>query len=277
MKFYQLYKPDNLKPFLKWAGGKTKLIPSITQHLPANIKDYIYVEPFLGAGAVFFYLKPKNAIINDINKELINTYIIIRDNPDELIADLKKHKNEPEYFYYIRNLDITPLTDIQKASRTIFLNKTCFNGLYRVNKSGQFNTSFGKMKNPNIVNEPVIKAVSEFLNTNNIQIENEDYYKIFKKINKKHFVYLDPPYHQISKNFTAYTPGGWNMYTQISLKMACDELNKKNVKFLLSNSSSEFIKNLYKDYDISTVQTYRAISCKKNTRGIVDELLIKNY
>lgn len=270
-------------PFLKWVGGKRQLMHSIVEHLPEAIKDYKYIEPFIGGGAVLFNLQPKNAIINDFNEELINVYEIIKNNLDELIVDLKKHKNEAEYFYAIRGLDrntrFKKLTPVQRASRIIFLNKTCFNGLYRVNHAGEFNSPFGRYKNPNIINEPTLKAVNKFLNSNNIEIKSGDYSDVLKKADKKCFVYLDPPYHPISEssNFTGYVQGGWNIYDQIDLKTACDELHKKGVKFLLSNSSTEFIKDLYKNYKITIVKATRAINSNGANRGEVDEVLIRNY
>ena len=270
-------------PFLKWVGGKRQLMPSIVDHLPENIKDYKYIEPFIGGGAIFFNLQPKNAVINDYNEELINVYQVIKDNLDELIIDLKKHKNEAEYFYSIRSLDrngeFKKLSAVQRASRLIFLNKTCFNGLYRVNNAGEFNSPFGRYKNPNIVNEPTLKAVNKFLNNNNVEINSGDYSEILKQTDKKCFVYLDPPYHPISEssNFTGYVQGGWNMYDQIDLKTACDELHKKGVKFLLSNSSADFIKDLYKDFKITIVKANRAINSNGADRGEVDEVLIRNY
>lgn len=270
-------------PFLKWVGGKRQLMPSIVEHLPQNINDYKYIEPFIGGGAVLFNLQPKNAIINDFNEELINVYQVIKNNLDELIADLKKHKNEADYFYSIRSLDrngeFKKLTAVKRASRIIFLNKTCFNGLYRVNNAGEFNSPFGRYKNPNIVNEPTLKAVNKFLNNNNIEINSGDYSEILKQADKKCFVYLDPPYHPISEssNFTGYVQGGWNIYDQIDLKTACDELHKRGVKFLLSNSSADFIKDLYKDYKITIVKANRAINSNGADRGEVDEVLIRNY
>lgn len=270
-------------PFLKWVGGKRQLMPSIVEHLPQNINDYKYIEPFIGGGAVLFNLQPKNAIINDFNEELINVYQVIKNNLDDLIKDLKKHKNEADYFYSIRSLDrngeFKKLTAVQRASRVIFLNKTCFNGLYRVNNAGEFNSPFGRYKNPNIVNEPTLKAVNKFLNSNNIDIKSGDYSDVLKQADKKCFVYLDPPYHPISENsnFTGYVQGGWNIYDQIDLKTACDELHKRGVKFLLSNSSAEFIKDLYKDYIITIVKANRAINSNGADRGEVDEVLIRNY
>lgn len=260
-------------PFLKWVGGKRQLMPSIVEHLPKNIYSYKYIEPFIGGGAVLFHLQPKNAVINDFNIELINVYEVIKNNLDELVADLKKHKNTPEYFYEIRSLDrsadFNKLTSIQRASRIIYLNKTCFNGLYRVNNAGEFNAPFGHYKNPNIVNEPTLKAVHKFLNTNNVEIKKGDYSEVLKMADEKCFVYLDPPYHPISENsnFTGYVQGGWNVHNQIDLRKACDELNSKGIKFLLSNSSADFIKEQYEDYKINIVKANRAINSDGTNRN----------
>jgi len=272
-----------VSPFMKWVGGKRQLMPSIVENLPKNIKEYKYIEPFIGGVAVFFNLQPKNAIINDYNDELINVYIAIRDHLDELISDLKKHKNESEYFYKIRGLDRTQdfknLSPVERASRVIYLNKTCFNGLYRVNNAGEFNAPFGRYKNPNIVNEPTLKAVNKYLNTNNIIIKSGDYAEALKEANERTFVYLDPPYHPISENsnFTGYIQGGWNIFDQIRLREVCDELNARGVKFLLSNSSAPIIKDQYRNYTISTVKANRAINSDGTNRGEIDELLIRNY
>ena len=272
-----------IAPFLKWVGGKRQIMPSIVALLAKNMEDYNYVEPFVGGGAVLFHLQPKTAIINDFNTELINVYEVIKNNLNELVSDLKKHKNGSSYFYEIRGWDRTNefqrLTNVQRASRIIYLNKTCFNGLYRVNSAGEFNVPFGKYKSPNIVNEPTLKAVSEYLNENHITISCRDYEDILKAIDKKSFVYLDPPYHPVSEssNFTGYVQGGWNMCDQIRLREACDELTRKGIKFLLSNSATPFIKDQYKKYNIQTVKTNRSVNSNGAARGEIDELLIRNY
>lgn len=270
-------------PFLKWVGGKRKLIPKISEHLPKNIRELRYYEPFIGGGALLFHLQPQNAVINDFNTELANVYNVVKNNIEELIVDLKKHKNNSEYFYQIRSLDRTDdfsiLSEVQRASRIIYLNKTCFNGLYRVNSAGEFNAPYGRYKNPNIVNEPTLRAVNKFLNKSNITIKNEDYSDALESINKNSFIYLDPPYHPISENsnFTGYVQGGWNIFDQIRLREVCDVLNKKGAKFLLSNSSSPFIKDQYEKYKITTVKAIRAINSNGLGRGEIDEVLIKNY
>lgn len=270
-------------PFLKWVGGKRQLVPEIKKLLPEGIRSRLYVEPFVGAGALLFELQPKRAIINDFNKELINVYEVIRDHPEKLISALKEHKNTPEYFYKIRAIDRQPLfnnmTEIEKASRTIYLNKTCYNGLYRVNNAGEFNSPFGRYKNPNIVNAPVIKAVSRFLNDNDITIKHGDYEAILRDLPEKSFVYLDPPYHPISEssNFTGYIQGGWNEKEQIRLRNVCNSLNERGIQFLLSNSASSLIEELYSEYNMKKVRATRSVNSISSKRGQVDEYLICNY
>lgn len=272
-----------IAPFLKWVGGKRQIMPVIVDHLPKNITKLDYIEPFVGGGAVLFHLQPKNSIINDFNSELINVYEVIKNDHEVLISDLKKHKNEADYFYEIRGIDRTEkfkkLTKVERASRIIYLNKTCFNGLYRVNNAGEFNAPFGRYKNPNIVNEPTLKAVSKYLNSNNIQLLTGDYAEALNQASKNSFVYLDPPYHPISENsnFTGYVKGGWDENDQVRLREACDNLNSRRIKFLLSNSASSFIKEQYKNYNISIIKANRAVNSDGTNRGEIDELLIRNY
>ncbi len=272
-----------LVPFLKWVGGKRQLMPEIRKILPKGVANRPYYEPFIGGGALFFDLQPKRAVINDYNEELINVYTVIRDNPNELIEDLKKHKNTAEYFYEIRAVDRQPLfnnlTKIERASRIIYLNKTCYNGLYRVNNAGEFNSPFGKYRNPNIVNEPVIRAVSKYLKSPQIQILNGDYELILRDIPTNSFVYLDPPYHPISEssNFTGYVQGGWNEEDQLRLRDICNRLNDNGIEFVLSNSASDFIREIYSDYIIHIVQASRAVNSNPSKRGQVGEFLIRNY
>lgn len=270
-----------IAPFLKWVGGKRQLMPAIKKLIPKNYTNYY--EPFIGGGAVLFDLQPKNAVINDFNEELINVYQTIKENPEELISDLKTHKNESDYFYNLRALDrednFEDLSNIKKASRVIYLNKTCYNGLYRVNNSGEFNSPFGRYKNPNIVNETTIRAVSKYLNTNKITILNGDFEEALKGIKKGAFVYFDPPYHPVSasSNFTGYVQGGFDMYEQVRLRDLCNKLNEKGINFLLSNSATQFIEDLYKDYKISYVKANRSINSNAKKRGEIDEVLIRNY
>lgn len=268
-------------PFLKWVGGKRQLMSEIEPLMPSNISTYY--EPFIGGGAVFLNQQPKKAVINDYNAELINVYKVVRDNVDELIEDLAKHKNESDYFYSIRVQDreegFDELSELKRASRVIYLNKTCFNGLYRVNSSGEFNTPFGRYKSPNIVNETVLRAVSHYLNNNDIQLLSGDFEDALKGIRKGAFVYLDPPYDPVSKssNFTGYIEGGFGSEQQERLRDVCIKLNKKGVNFLLSNSATPFIKDLYKDFEMIEVDAKRHINSVASKRGAVSEVLVRNY
>lgn len=270
-----------LSPMLKCVGGKRQLLPDIVPMI--NKKAPLYVEPFIGGGAVLFNMQPKKAIINDYNQELINVYITVRDNLEELLDELRIHEenNSSDYYYEIRALDraeeFAQMSNIEKAARIIYLNKTCYNGLYRVNMAGQFNSPYGKYKNPNIVNEAVLRAISNYFNTNEITILNGDYKEVLKDLEKEAFVYLDPPYMPISSSsFTGYTEGGFGYNSQVELKKECDKLNEKGIRFVQSNSDCEIIRELYKDYKIKTVKAKRSINSVGNKRGEINEVLIYN-
>ena len=269
-------------PVVKWVGGKRQLLNEIIPLLPKQIPSYC--EPFLGGGAVLFAVQPTKAIVNDLNKDLITVYEVIRDDADALIESLKRHENTSEYFYAIRDLDrdrdtYSSLSNVEKASRLIYLNKTCFNGLFRVNSSGEFNSPFGRYKNPNIVNEPVIRAVSEYLNSGSITFYSEDFAETLKRVEKGGFAYLDPPYDPVSStaSFTGYSKGGFDRDEQIRLKHCCDELTRRGVKFMLSNSATDFIKELYRDYNVAIVRAKRAINSDASKRGAIEEVLVTNY
>ncbi|SFS00803.1 DNA adenine methylase [Anaeromicropila populeti] len=278
-------KQDSLvAPALKWVGGKRQLLKDIEPMVP---KEYsTYYEPFVGGGAVLFALQPAKAVINDANEELINVYITIRDQCEELINELKLHEqnNKSEYYYEVRGYDrnqekYTGMSRVERAARILYLNKTCYNGLFRVNQSGQFNSPYGKYKNPNIVNETTLRALHRFLNRKGIRILSGDYKEALKTAKKGAFVYLDPPYHPISysSSFTGYTNNGFGMNQQIELKEICDKLNKRGVNFLLSNSYCDFILELYQNFTIKQVSAKRAINSNASKRGDVEEVLISNY
>lgn len=271
-----------VSPVVKWAGGKRQLWPEIKKEIPQSFSTYY--EPFVGGGAVLFALQPSQAVINDVNEELINVYRVIRDQLDDLLQDLKQHKNESDYFYQIREQDRNPqvyaeLSNVQRASRTLYLNKTCYNGLFRVNQQGEFNAPFGRYKNPNIVNEKTLTAVSAYLNRAQITLQTGDFVQAVAGLDQTSFVYFDPPYDPISQSasFTGYDQGGFPRSEQIRLKELCDSLNKQGVKFLLSNSATEFILELYRDYDLRMVQAKRSINSNARKRGAVAEVLVKNY
>lgn len=269
-------------PVLKWVGGKRQLLDKL---IPLFSKRIIrYCEPFVGGGAVLFELQPKRAYINDINPELINVYEVIRDNVDELIEELAKHKNESKYFYEVRDWDrnkekYNSLSKVERASRIIFLNKTCYNGLYRVNNAGEFNTPFGHYKNPNIVNAPVLRAVHNYFKEADIQFTSIDYAEVLATLDRGTFVYLDPPYDPVSSSssFTGYAKGGFNRDEQIRLRECCDDLTRRGIKFMLSNSATDFIKEQYKDYRIITIQAKRSVNSVASKRGNVDEVVVTNY
>lgn len=274
-------KKNNLVvPFVKWAGGKRQLLPELIKRVP---KFTTYCEPFVGGGALFFYLQPKKAIINDFNKDLINTYITIQNNVESLIQHLSTYKNDSESYYKIRELDRTPLfhrmSATEKASRLIYLNKTCYNGLFRVNSMGEFNSPFGSYKSPNIVNEPTLRAIHNYFQNADVTFLSGDFEAAVKGLKKGTFVYFDPPYDPVSasSNFTGYTNLGFGKQEQRRLKEVCDELNAKGIKFLLSNSATDFILDLYKEYNIEKISAKRVINSNANNRGNVDEVLIRNY
>ncbi|MFS0879735.1 DNA adenine methylase [Metabacillus niabensis] len=270
------------QPFLKWAGGKRQLLPEIRKYLPEEMTG-TYYEPFIGAGAVLFDVQPSKAVINDINSELVNTYLTIRDHIEELLSDLRKHENNSDYFYEIRDLDRKPiyqeLSDVERASRLIFLNKTCFNGLFRVNKKGQFNVPFGKYKNPNIVNEDVVRAVHDYLANNDVTILNGDFADAVATAKKGDFVYIDPPYDPVSttSSFTSYSLDGFGRDEQERLRDLVVDLDRRGCKVLLSNSATEYIKDLYKNFQIEIVGATRSINSVASKRGKIDEVLVMNY
>ena len=275
-------KNQLVAPVVKWVGGKRQLLPEIEKYIPNKISTYY--EPFVGGGAVFFHLQHKKAVVNDINDELINLYKIIKDNVDELIIELQKHENTSDYFYDIREIDrdrekYDKLTDIERASRIHYLNKTCYNGLFRVNQQGEFNTPFGRYKNPDFVNEVTLRAVSSYFNKANITFKSADFEEAIKGIRKGSFVYFDPPYDPVSEssNFTGYDKGGFGRDEQIRLRNLCDKLDNRGIKFLLSNSATNFILDLYGDYSIEIVKAKRIINSKADKRGEVDEVLVRNY
>ncbi len=271
-----------LTPPLKWAGGKRQLLPEILKLVPQTFKTYI--EPFLGGGAVLFCLEPTNAIVNDFNSELINFYKVVADEPRALITILKTFKNEPDFFYNIRSLDkrqesYQRMPNVEKAARLFYLNKTCYNGLYRVNSKGEFNTPYGRYKNPNLSSEDVLLAASKFFNEHNIEFYSGDFEAIAKLARKDDFIYLDPPYDDLGNDtsFASYTKIGFGREEQIRLKSVCDQLNKRGVKFLLSNSATNFILDLYQDYKVVIIKARRNINSNGSGRGVIDEVLIRNY
>src|SRR5690625_3279190 len=279
-------KNSLVRPFLKWAGGKRQLLKYINKYKPRNFNSYI--EPFVGGGAVFLNFQLYQPIINDYNSELINTYKVVRDNINELIELLKVHNknNSKEYFYYIRSWDreesYSTRSAVERAARFIYLNKTGYNGLYRVNSKNQFNVPFGKYKNPNIVNEEVLRNVSFYLNESKTNIVCGDFERAVENANEGDFIYFDPPYAPLkadSKNFVSYTLGGFDYKEQERLKKVFKQLDERGCYVMLSNSSSEIIHKLYKEYEETTVivGASRSVNSKASGRGKVNEVIVMNY
>lgn len=269
-------------PVVKWVGGKRQLLPQILPLIPKRMSAYC--EPFLGGGAVLFALQPRRALVNDLNQDLITVYRVIKENADALIEHLSRHENTPEYFYRIRDLDrdreaYAALSDVEKASRLLYLNKTCYNGLFRVNASGAFNSPYGHYRRPNIVNEQTIRGVSRYFNSCDITFFSEDFATVLDRVPRGGFVYLDPPYDPVSDtaSFTGYNRGGFGREEQVRLKACCDALTARGVKFLLSNSATPFIRELYSSYHVSIVQARRAVNSVASRRGAIEEVLVRNY
>lgn len=266
-------------PVLKWPGGKRQLLPQLSKYIPDEYGTYL--EPFVGGGALFFHLKPERAVLIDTNPELINMYQVIKHHVNELISSLKKHVYESKYYYKIRNVDRDPVafkkwSDIERASRTVYLNRVCYNGLYRVNRNGEFNTAFGEYESPVICDEDNLIAVNRALQKATIILGSFE--KCLDFAAKGDLVYLDPPYVPISSTstFTSYTRDCFDEAAQKSLFSVFQALTRRGCKVLLSNSYCDFILDLYKNYRIVTTMANRAINCSAAKRGKIKEVLVLN-
>jgi len=263
------------------------LLPEIKKYFPQNMADYTYYEPFVGGGAVLFELQPKKAIINDSNAQLMTAYNAIKESVTELIALLKNHEknNDKNYYYEVRdslskNTESGTLNNVEKAANLIYLNRTCFNGLYRVNSRGFFNVPYGRYKNPVICNDFLLYQISAYLNSNNIKILNEDFESAISGADENAFIYFDPPYHSPDKaNFTEYQADRFDEKAQERLRDLITEMTKHGAKCLLSNADTELIRELYNCdlFDIISVQAKRAINSDASGRGNVKEVLIRNW
>ncbi|VTX86358.1 DNA adenine methylase [Gemella haemolysans] len=276
-------KLEKLQPFTKWTGGKRKLLPKLKELLPVDYNNYY--EPFVGGGALFFELAPKNAIINDFNNELINCYIQIKNNPNKLIESLRKHKekNSKEYYLEIRGLDrldcFSNLSGIERAARIMYMLRVNFNGLYRVNSKNQFNVPYGNYSNPKIVDEELINSISDYLNSNEIKIMSGDFEDSLDTVKSGDFVYFDPPYIPLNEtsSFTSYTHEGFSYEDQVRLRDTVRKLTEKGVKVMVSNSSSELTIDLYREFNVHYVDVTRTNGAKSTSRGVVKEVIITNY
>jgi DNA adenine methylase len=269
--------------FIKWAGGKSQLLQQFRELFPPSFENYY--EPFVGSGAVFFYiksnLKPKHVILSDINEELINCYTVVRDSVSALVQSLSSHKknHSKEYFYSIRSLATGKLDNVERAARLIYLNKTCFNGLYRVNSKGEFNVPFGDYTNPSIFNEQTLYEASRLLQGVELRVQEFDRITDYAKEND--FIYFDPPYFPISRtsNFTGYTKGDFLLEEQRKLAQVFKTLDARGCYVMLSNSDHPLLKELYKDYENNTtiVKAKRMINSVGSKRGEINEIVVRNY
>ncbi len=262
-------------PIVKWAGGKGQLLPQLEPLFPVKFTGYF--EPFLGGGAVFFHLQPPRVVISDINQELINAHIVVRDSVEELIANLSRHVYDKEYYYEVRAQDPVTMSSVERAARLIFLNRTCFNGLYRVNQKGKFNVPFGRYDNPIICDAGKLRATHEALQ--GAEILAEDFGAVLQLAGKQDFLYLDPPYHPLNEtaNFTNYTQGGFGEDDQRRLAKVLANLDSLGCRWLLSNSDTPLIWELYRGLNIKRLEARRAINSKVEKRGVIGELAIRNY
>lgn len=275
-----------VKPVLKWMGGKKQILKEISKYFPADFKG-TYFEPFLGGGSVLFEFSPKKAVVNDLNSELVNMYRVVKEKPDDLVALLKTFKNEKEFFLEMRSRDRDPevfssMSDVERAARTIYLNRTCFNGMYRVNLKGEFNVPFAYLKNPDFVREGEIKAVSDYLNKNKVEILNGNYLSALKKVKKGDFVYFDPPYDPVDEKpyFVGYVKERFGEKELAELAKRCHELHQKGAMVVVSDSATKRVKDVfskYPEFKCESVYACRWINSKGDRRGPVEEYLFRNF
>ncbi|MFA6034025.1 MAG: DNA adenine methylase [Myxococcota bacterium] len=262
------------RPFLKWVGGKRQLLPVLVNHVPKKFGTFH--EPFVGGGALFFSVMPKKAVLSDTNKRLIRTWLGVRNNVHDVIALLKTYPHTKKFFLSMRSTEIDNKTDAEVAAWMIYLNKTAYNGLYRVNRSNIFNVPFGSYKNPAICDENNLLACSEALQ--DTEILHEDFSKVLTRVRKGDFVYFDPPYVPLSATsmFTGYTAEGFGPEEQLRLRDVALELKRRGVKVLLSNSAAGLVRQIYSDnFEIEEVLASRHINCKAEGRSKITELIMR--
>ena len=261
-------------PFVKWVGGKTSLLPELLKHVPARARRYH--EPFVGGGALFFAVAPRRALLSDLNAELIHCYQQVRDDVFGVLHGLCAHVYERGHFQQVRALDPLRLSPADRAARFIYLNKTCFNGLWRVNRAGRFNVPFGRYKNPSFHDPGLLLRASHALR--GVQLLQVPFENALRRAAPGDFVYLDPPYDPVSDtaSFTAYTRDSFSWDDQKRLAAECVALDRRGIRFLLSNSATPRVRELYRAFEQRLVRAPRSINCKAESRGRVDELLVFN-
>ncbi|MCO4769040.1 MAG: DNA adenine methylase [Deltaproteobacteria bacterium] len=265
------------RPFLKWVGGKTQLLSTFESFMPDTWGRYF--EPFVGGGAMYWRNGQGESVLNDFNSELATTYRVVRDEVEGLIEALAEHYYDKDYYYEVRAWDTSRMSDVKRAARMIFLNRTGFNGLYRVNRSGRFNVPFGRYTDPLICDEENLRACSKRLGET--ELRNEDFEVALADADDGDFVYLDPPYAPVSRssNFTAYVAGGFGTDQQDRLRLTLKALDHRKVRFMLSNSDAPGLAELYAadGWRVDRVMASRSVNSKASRRGKVGELVVRNY
>jgi DNA adenine methylase len=267
---------NNAAPFLKWAGGKSQLLKQYQDFFPHREQISRYFEPFIGSAAVYFHLQPPNAALCDINQKLIDVYRVVQQDVESLIEALKVHKNKKEYYYRIRKQRPEKLSPVKQAARLIFLNKTCYNGLYRENSKGEFNVPFGRYKNPTICDEERLRTASCVLQ--GVEFRAVDFEEAVEPAQAGDFIYFDPPYVPLNatSSFTNYNKYGFSHADQVRLAETFRRLDKRGCYVMLSNSSAPVVSDLYVGYQMTKIKARRSINSKADGRGPITELLITN-
>lgn len=272
------------KPFVKWAGGKRQIIDKLKEYAPDEFNTYF--EPFIGGGALLFELSPKKAVINDYNSELMNVYACIKDETkfNKMCNELNHYetKHSEEFYYEIRNKDrdkakFNRMVDYKRAARTIYLNKACFNGLYRVNSKNEFNVPFNKKTKVNTYDGQNLGIIHSYLNFSDITLLNTDFEESVKDAKKGDFIYFDPPYDSDTDTFTSYTEDGFGKEEQVRLAKVFKELSDKGCYVMLSNHNTKLVNELYKDFNIHVIEAKRNINANGKKRGKVEEVIITNF
>ena len=265
------------RPFLKWAGGKSKLLPTLLEAIDYSVLvDFKYCEPFLGGGALFFEILPTEALLRDANARLVNAYTIVRDQLDALVESLRELQAShclDQYKLAREALNTGKLESVDEAAVFVYLNKTCFNGVYRVNAGGDFNVPMGRYENPRVLDEPALRAASAALQGATLEVG--DFRDLPGRLPGTCFVYLDPPYWPGQNGFTTYVPGGFGLEDQLRLREVFGELDRRGHKLLLSNSPAA--RHLYEDYRVDVVRAPRSVNSKGGERGLVEEILVRNF
>lgn len=272
-----------VEPYFRWAGGKRRLVPTLHQLLPTEYTQY--VEPFLGSACMYLSLTTNKPILSDINLDLITSYKVIKTDVDKLITVLQELAKDTssDGYYTVRDMDRSSswhdVDDITRAARFIYLNRTCFNGLYRVNSKGQNNTPYGKISNPRICIPDHLHQLSDYFNDTDAEFIHTSYDSYLDRIQPKALVYLDPPYHPLSdtSSFVAYSCNGWSNNDEVRLKEYCDKLTNRGIYFMLSNSDTDYIKDLFAEYTIHEVSVMRSIAANRTKRNMCTEVVITNY